>query len=240
MRLLLADGYDHSPGDTLDEDALAELYAPPDGRWLRVNFVSTLDGAATGPDGRSGSINTKADGKVFHLLRRQCDVVIIGAGTARAEGYGRLREEDGGAPPLAIVSHAGRMPDALLESGAGRGPALLVTRAGASPENVAMARDALGDDAVLVCGDETVDLPAALSALAERGMTRQLSEGGPTLVDGLLAAGCVDELDLTFSPMMIGGAHPRIVAGGSLDIALEPMVLVEEAGSVMGRWRLAR
>jgi riboflavin biosynthesis pyrimidine reductase len=242
MRLLLADGYPQSPGDPLDEDALAELYAPPGRPWLRVNFVSTLDGAANGSDGRSGTINTEADGIVFHLLRRLSDVVVIGAGTARIENYGRLREQDGGAPPLAVVSHQGRMPERLLreDAGHGRGPALLITRNGADPENLARARESLGEDGVLVCGEETVDLKAAVAALAERGLTRMLSEGGPTLMDGLLAAGCVDELDLTWSPTMIGGSHPRIVAGTALDIDLEPMVLVESQGSVMGRWRVLR
>src|SRR3954464_1645111 len=79
--------------ERLDDDTLARLYAYPplDGgeSWLRVNFVSTLDGAATGADGRSGSINTGADREVFALLRALADVVVVGAGTARAEGYRR-------------------------------------------------------------------------------------------------------------------------------------------------------
>ena len=137
MRLLLDESRSHTPGEVLDEDALAEVYAPPSKPWLRVNFVSTLDGAATGANGRSGSINTEADGVVFHLLRRLSDVVVVGAGTVRTEGYQRLGEEDGGALPLAVVSNSARMPGALLAPAPGRGPALLITRADAPPEALA-------------------------------------------------------------------------------------------------------
>src|SRR3954466_1045562 len=93
MHLLLPAPVGPAAGERLDDDTLARLYAYPllDGgeSWLRVNFVSTLDGAATGADGRSGSINTGADREVFALLRALADVGVIGAGTAGGGGYGR-------------------------------------------------------------------------------------------------------------------------------------------------------
>ena len=97
MRVLLSDNdLGHwSPGHAMemDSEALALAYAYPqlsaEQTWVRANFVTTLDGAATGDDGRSGSINTGADRDVFALLRALCDVVLVGAGTARAEGYRR-------------------------------------------------------------------------------------------------------------------------------------------------------
>ena len=70
--------------------------------WLRVNMVSTVDGSATGEGGRSGSINNEADERVFHILRGLADAIIVGAGTARAEGYGPAD------PPLVLVSRSGR------------------------------------------------------------------------------------------------------------------------------------
>src|SRR5665647_3054738 len=97
MRLLLshedlglwAPGHD----GTMDSDALALAYAYPElsgqQSWVRANFISSLDGAATGGDGRSGSINTGADRDVFGLLRALSDVILVGAGTARIEGYRR-------------------------------------------------------------------------------------------------------------------------------------------------------
>lgn len=86
---------------------LDELYAPPDGQWLRVNMVSTVDGAAQGSDGKTGSINNPVDKEVFHLLRRQSEVIIVGGGTARAERYGPAVR------PLVVVSASGALPERL-------------------------------------------------------------------------------------------------------------------------------
>jgi riboflavin biosynthesis pyrimidine reductase len=238
MRLLLDESGSAAPGTILEPESLARVYAPPPGPWLRVNFVSTLDGAATGADGRSGSINTAADGVVFDLLRRLSDVVLVGAGTVRAEGYQRLREQDGGARPLAVVSNSARMPPALLAPAPHRGGALLVTCAAAPPEALSVARDALGRDGVLICGDDRVDLREVRRALEGRGLPHILSEGGPSLFRSMLVAGVVDEVDLTWAPRLIGGEHPRIADGHPLDVALRPMAMVEADGTVMGRWRV--
>lgn len=248
MRLLYADtDATETPGrlvgragERVDDAALERLYAAPPGPWLRVNFVSTLDGAAAGDDGRTGSINTAADGVVFRLLRRLCDVVLVGAGTARAEGYRRPRPDGGRAPALAVVSHSGLVPEALREGDPGSGQVLLVTRSGAPTAHLAHSREVLGPDAVLLCGDERVDLRAARGTLEERGLVHVLSEGGPTLMHGLLEAGVVDELDLTWSPLVVGGDAPRIVGGGPLRLELEPMTLLESDGTLIGRWRVRR
>jgi riboflavin biosynthesis pyrimidine reductase len=240
MRLLLDETGSHAPGETLGEAALAEVYAPPAGPWLRANFVSTLDGAATGAGGRSGSINTEADGVVFRLLRRLSDVVVVGAGTIRAEGYTRLGADDGGPLPLAVVSNSARVPQALLAPAPGRGDVVLVTHRAAPADAVDAARRALGDDGVLVCGDDAVDLPELRRQLADRGMPRVLTEGGPSLLGAMLSAGVVDELDLTWSPMAVGGDQGRIVRAPGLEVALAPMAIVEAEGTVMGRWRVLR
>ena len=113
MRVLVGEGQD-----------LAELYAVPRTPWVRVNFVSTVDGAATGEDGRSGSINNAVDQRVFRELRTQCDVVVIGAGTARAEGYHGIGK------PLVLVSRSGQVPVQLRD--APEGDVLMATYA-ASP-----------------------------------------------------------------------------------------------------------
>jgi riboflavin biosynthesis pyrimidine reductase len=237
MRLLLGPG-DAALGHDLERAALRELYAAPQAPWLRVNFVSTLDGAATGADGRSGSINTEADHVVFELLRELSDVVVVGAGTVRREGYGVLRAKDPSAPPLAVVSNSGALPEQFLDGSGRDGGVLLLTRAAADPRNLAEARGALGDEGVIVCGTDEVDLTSLRQALHERGYTLVLSEGGPSLLGAMLSAGVVDELDLTWSPAIVGGPHPRIVAGPPVDLAVEPMLLIEEAGTLMGRWRV--
>ena len=89
-------------------DDLAELYAvPADRPWLRVNMVSTVDGAATGESGRSGSINNAVDRVVFEHLRATCEVIVVGAGTARAEGYGPADR------PIVVVSRRAEPPEGL-------------------------------------------------------------------------------------------------------------------------------
>ena len=66
-----------------------------------------------------------------------------------------------------------------------------------------------------MAGDETVDLTAAVDALAKRGHRRMLAEGGPRLLAQLAEAGLLDELCLTIGPLMAGPGAPRIVAGTS-------------------------
>lgn len=238
MRLLLDATGRHTPGESLDDAALADVYTPPEGPWLRANFVSTLDGAATGANGRSGSINTEADGVVFRLLRRLSDVVVVGAGTVRTEGYTRLGADDGGPLPLAVVSNSAKVPEVLLTPEEGRGDVLLVTHHGAPSDALTAARGALGTDNVLLCGDDAVDLQEVRRRLEERGMPRVLTEGGPSLLGAMLAAGAVDELDLTWAPAVVGGEHPHIVHAPDLDVALSPLALVEQDGTVMGRWQV--
>jgi riboflavin biosynthesis pyrimidine reductase len=207
-------------------DELGELYAVPRTPWLRVNFVATVDGAATGEDGRSGSINNAPDQRVFRHLRGQCDVVLIGAGTARIEGYRDIGK------PLVVVSRSGEVPERLR--GAPSGDVLMATYA-ASP-GLDDARRALGHDHVLVVGQHRVDLAALKQELAERGWGHQLSEGGPHLLRDLLDEGVADEVDLTVVPRALGGHHVRITDGPPVDVPLLLHTLVEEDGTLLGRW----
>jgi riboflavin biosynthesis pyrimidine reductase len=212
-----------------DSDDLAELYARPadhDGAWLRVNFVSTVDGAAQGEDGRSGGINNAADKLVFDALRAMADVLVVGAGTLRTEGYGAT------ALPLVVVTRSGHVPDKLRD--ADRGKVLMATTATAP--GLAEARRLLGDDHVLVLGHDEVDLAALKAELAGRGWTEQLSEGGPSLFRAMLAAGVVDELCLTTVPRLIAGDHLRVAAGLPVDAPLELALLLEEEGTLLARW----
>jgi riboflavin biosynthesis pyrimidine reductase len=241
MRLLLSETGTPAPGTDLDESALREAYAvPADRAWLRVNFVSSLDGAVTGSDGRSGTINTPADFTVFSVLRALADVVIVGAGTVRAERYPALRDEDPDAPVLAVVSNRGELPPTVAAMTSPQGAALLITCEGADPEAVAAGRAVLGADNVIVVGEDTVDLVSARQALEDRGFRSLLSEGGPSLFGSMLDAGVVDELDLTWAPTLVGGRAGRITAGSALDVALTPMLVLEEDGTVLGRWRVDR
>ena len=213
-----------------DTDDLVGLYEPPSLPWLRVNMVSTVDGAATGESGRSSSINNDTDKRIFHALRAQADAILVGAGTARTERY---RAAD---VPLVIVSRRGLVPEQLKEAGPGK--VLLVT----CEESLGLedCRATLGPDQVIVVGRSQVDLAAMKAALVERGFGNILGEGGPHLLRDLLDAGVVDELCLTWVPRVIGGVHPRILEGAAVDVTLRLALLLEEDATLVGRWLVER
>jgi riboflavin biosynthesis pyrimidine reductase len=210
----------------LSDAGLAAAYASPRADWLRVNMVSTLDGAATGADGLTGSVNNPADHRVFHALRSAAAAVLVGAGTARTEGYRPIDR------PTVVVSRRGDVPERLREGPPG---SVLLVTCGAA-ERLGEAVETLGSDRVLVLGDHEVDLPALRPALAERGLHQVLCEGGPHLLRDLLAAGAVDELCATVVPQLVGGDLPRITAGGAVDVPLDLRLLLEEDGTLLGRW----
>jgi len=239
MRSLLPD-----PAE-LDDAGLVEAYRVPAGRHLRVNFIASLDGAVT-VDGRSGGLGSPGDRRIFQVLRALADVVLVGHGTASTEGYrpmtadspvGRLRAAIGRQPtaPIAVVSNRASLePTSGLVTGA-VSPTVLVTCA-ASDEGRRAALEAAGV-VVLVCGDDEVDLPLALDRLAALGYEQVLCEGGPTLFRDALAAGVVDELDLSIAPALVGQQH-RLVDGLPDAVRLDLRQVLEEDGVLFTRYRL--
>jgi riboflavin biosynthesis pyrimidine reductase len=139
-----------------------------------------------------------------------------------------------------VVSNRGRLPPTVAAMTSPRGSALLVTCEAAGATEVEAARSVLGEDNVVVAGAQHVDLVAARTALEDRGFRSILSEGGPSLFGAMLEAGVVDEVDLTWAPTLVGGGPGRIISGPGVDVALEPMLLLEEDGTVLGRWRVRR
>jgi riboflavin biosynthesis pyrimidine reductase len=232
-----------SPGTAaLDHEALVSAYAVADRGvpTLRVNFVTSLDGSATA-DGLSGGLGGPADKIVFDLLRRLADVVLVGAGTVRAEGYGAMRLSDADAswradhglaaqPAFALVS--GRLDLDLTSDVFAKAPVRpLVLTSAAAP---AAARAALEEVAeVISCGDEHVEPPKMINALVERGLAQILCEGGPSLFGSLIAADLVDELCLTVSPLLEGGAGIRISHGNAEAAREMRLVHVLESGGLL-------
>ncbi len=208
---------------------LEELYAVPKEPWLRLNMISTVDGAATGVDGTSRTINNLVDQEVFRLLRSQADVIVVGAGTLRQEGYSP------NPLPIVAVSRSGSVPPTLRNS---PGQVLLATCAHA--EHLAKSRELLGDENVLVLGSHRVDLAGLREGLVDRGFRRILSEGGPHLLRDLLDEGVADELCHTTVPRIIGGLHPRISNGPPVDVPLTLHSLLEHEGTLLARWFIER
>jgi riboflavin biosynthesis pyrimidine reductase len=227
--------------------ALADLYAypdpvPPRGH-VRANMVATLDGSARDTDGSSRGISGRADQAVLGVLRALADVVLVGARTARAEDYRPLparpafteRRAAAGQRPaavVAVVTSSGGL-DAASPLWA-PGAASLVVTCEAAP--LARLRSLAGDERVVVAGREAVDAERAVAALAERGLRRVLVEGGPTLLGAVAAAGVLDELCLTWSPLVVAGEHPRIAHGAPAELRLRAAHLLEAGGLLLGRW----
>src|SRR4029078_10459168 len=137
------------------EGDLREVYAAPETPWLRVNMVSTIDGAATGETGLTGSINNEGEQRVIRLLRELADVVVVGAGTARTEGYPPLDV------PLVVVSRSGRVPEALRDAD----PVGVLLATCSHAPGLDEARAILGEAHVLVLGSHRVDLAQLKQAL---------------------------------------------------------------------------
>ena len=211
-----------TPADAVDAGS---EYAYPDSSTLvvRANMVSSLDGVAV-LDGRVGALTGPVDFDLLLLLRSLSDVLLVGAATVRAEGYGPVRtrakdrEHRGDRPlahpRLAIITRAIDLD--LSSSAFTEAPErpIVVTTGRAPAERVAAAEEVAD---VLVAGETDVDLGVVVDHLAGLGMTRILTEGGPQVLGELYAADLVDELCLAVSPRVVGGeATSRITAGSSM------------------------
>ncbi len=233
------------PGATTVEqqlDTYRPWEQPPKERPLvAMNFAATVDGRAT-IGGVSGPIGSDADTAMLSGLRTRFDAVMIGAGTMRAERYGRLakkqetreRRERLGLPPdplMVIVSGRLDLPwDAPLFTEGG--PVLIFTASEAEPPEVSSALQ-------IVRQEGFVDIVAALRHLRhEHGIRALLCEGGPGLHGELEGGGLVDELFLTVAPKLVGGDAPRIVEGELPGVAeLELAWLLEEDSELFARYR---
>ncbi|WP_341952436.1 pyrimidine reductase family protein [Salinibacterium sp. TMP30] len=205
-------------GASLTDEQLLASYSVADRSvpWLRANFISSIDGAAT-HEGTSGGLGTDADGRVFALLRRLADVIVVGAGTVRQEGYRNLALDDeavawrtanglSAQPPFAVVSASLRLEPNDLASYATR-PFIITTESASEQARARVEKVA----EIIIAGDTSVDTVELKHALAERGYPQLHSEGGPTLFATMIAEGVVDELCLTLSPRLEGGSARRIV-----------------------------
>jgi riboflavin-specific deaminase-like protein len=241
VRRLVPDEAETTVAEQLAELDLKQL-AHPDRPYLILNFATTLDGRAA-ISGRSGAIGSDTDTEILQRLRTHVDAVMIGAGTMRAERYGRMvsdpalrayRERIGLAhdPLGVIVSNRLELPwDAgLFTDGGGR--VVIFTASEAEPPETATP-------VTVVRHPEGVELDSALAwLLEERGIKSVLCEGGPTLHGRLREGGLADELFLTIAPKIAGGEGPRILEGALADVdQVELAWLLESEGELFARYR---
>jgi riboflavin-specific deaminase-like protein len=241
LRRLLPDEGETTVAEQLHGLDLKPL-AHPDRPYLVLNFVTTLDGRAA-INGRSGPIGSKADTEMLQRLRTRVDAVMIGAGTMRAERYGRIVSDPAlrayrertllTHDPLAvIISNRLEVPwDAgLFTDGGGR--VVIFTASEEEPPETATP-------VTVIRHPDGVDLDGALEwLLKERGIKSVLCEGGPTLHGRLRESGLADELFLTIAPKIAGGEGPRVLEGALQDVdQVELAWLLESEGELFARYR---
>ena len=186
---------------------------------LRANFVSSLDGAVE-IDGKSKALSSDSDSRVFSMVRRLADVVLVGAGTIRDEGYNPLRLSKAAREWRTAAGLAENPTLAIVSSRLELSPVNPVFKSAVRPIVVtheaspADRREALAEVAdVIVLGAGEVDLQAVVDEFAARGMPQILCEGGPHLLGALTEADLVDELCLALAPLLTGPGAGRITAG---------------------------
>jgi riboflavin biosynthesis pyrimidine reductase len=200
MRRLLPE-----PADDLTVDAAyaGALGSHPDRPWVGLSMVSSIDGS-TAVDGVSAGLSSTTDTAVLWRLRHLADVIVVGAGTVRDEGYGAPRKEG---QRIGVVTRSGNvdLDGALFTSGAG----FLITTEDAT-------FDTTGVD-VIRAGVDSVDLGVAVRRLGEvvPACSMVQAEGGALLNGALLDADVIDEINVTTSPRAVGGDGPRLASGAS-------------------------
>lgn len=212
--------------ESVDDGRLADFYTYPESLrscWVRGNMITSLDGGAA-DDGKSGGLAGPGDRAVFVQMREAADVILVGAATVRVENYSgaqlpvaarqaRQRRGQAEVPPIAILTRSGNLdPTARLFTRT-EVPPLILTSARTVEDTrcrlgaVAEVIDASGPD------PDSADSPRVLEILAERGLFRVLTEGGPLILGNLINNDLLDELCLTVAPILVGGSAKRIVTG---------------------------
>lgn len=221
----------------LEAFVAAEARPTPPGRpWVLCNMVASVDGASSGPDGKSRSLSGPGDRRLFHALRSAADVVLAGAGTIRAENYGAPRG-DGPGPRLAVASASLALDPATRFFQEPKLRPIVLTTDEAVRDG--RAEPLAGVAEVRAVGDQLVDWERALTLLRDEFATKVLLlEGGSLLNGQLMAADLVDELRLTVSPILVGGSSRRIVSDAP-DLGPQALMLddvLEDDGSLFLRY----
>lgn len=217
--------------DDAGRERLLELYTPPTRRWLRTNLITTVSGSTVGSDGTSNSLTGGVDRRILGVIRELSDVVLVGAGSVRAEGYRVPRNST-----LAIVTSTGDLSGhAIAADDLDR--VVVVCPSSASSEVEA----SVGRVRILALESALATVPAVaiVGVLRASGFESIACEGGPSLVGQLAAVGLVDEFCQTTSPLLGGAAGSPL---GPQQLALWPVeltsMLADDSGYLYARWAI--
>lgn len=200
------------------DDEITEFYKVEEHQWLRTNMVLSFDGNYVGPTGSSRDISHPFDLKILLIIRALSDCILVGARTALGEKYtisqtqGDLGLSENKPPRLAVVSETLQLPASapMFQSAA---LPIVITRRSADPD-WKQRKEALDDIAeVQVLESDSISGLAIRNALHEAGLNHIVCEGGPKLLDTMLANEAVDEIDVTTSPTILGHVNSGISLG---------------------------
>jgi riboflavin biosynthesis pyrimidine reductase len=211
---------------------IADLYRPPRSPWLRLNFIASVSGNVVGSDGTSEKLSNPVDRRILGIIRELADVVLIGAGSLRTEGYLRPRNAR-----LAVVTASGNLATESIDKASAADPLIVFC----PPSATARVRTSLGEMPV-----DIVELPETngqlspreiAEALRGRGLTSIVCEGGPKLARQFVEAGIVDEICLSTSPVVNGASLPFLGAAQFAERQLTlTQLLIDEASGLYACW----
>jgi diaminohydroxyphosphoribosylaminopyrimidine deaminase / 5-amino-6-(5-phosphoribosylamino)uracil reductase len=169
-----------------------------------------------------------------HLLRAQCDAILVGIGTVLADDpvlTCRLPGMEARSPVRVVLDRALRIPGTSRLVHSARQTPLWVMTSNLSEAPAAMKLGAAGAQVIRVPTTSTppgLDLAAVLHALAEKGITRLLVEGGARVASSFVASGLVDEVWLLRGPDPVG-------ADGVAALERLPLSALTESPAFKGR-----
>lgn len=218
-------GRDYDVTEAAGRAWLETVYAGDDARFVRLNMIASLTGAAVGADGTSDTLTSPTDRTILGIIRARADVVLVGAATVRAERYLLPRRAR-----LAIVTATGELGSHRLH---GAGDRVLLV----APEDRADAVRARADlpraQLVPVPGGGDLDPHAIIDALAVRDLGRIVCEGGPTLAARFAAAGVIDEYCITVAPVLEAAGPAILPLAESIATDVAGMLVDEAAFSYL-------
>ena len=190
---------------------------------VTLKLATSLDGRIATATGESQWITGARARHSGHMLRASHDAIMVGSGTARTDDPEltcRLPGMDDRSPVRVVASRSGRLPlTSRLAKTAQSLPTWMMVASG-MPDEALIAHCHAGIEIIRIGTDpedERLDIRLMLAALAERGITRLLVEGGAELAASLLSAGLVDRLAWFRGPLLIGGDGLPAIAALSLD-----------------------
>ncbi|UOW02404.1 dihydrofolate reductase family protein [Clavibacter michiganensis subsp. michiganensis] len=218
---------------------LEDLYRPGSADHVRLNFVASVDGSVVGADGTSDSLSSVVDRRILGVIRELADVVLVGAGTVRAERYVLPRRT-----PLAVATSSGDLEGHRFDPDAAQGRLLVLCPPEARDRAVATL-DGVPAEIVTVplgaAADGRMSGDVVVDALRGRGLTHVVCEGGPALAASLVSAGRVDELCLTTSPELATPLTPLVPAGSGIHAPMRlDQLLVDDDHRTYARWAMRR